>query len=191
MAISNEQIVAALKKNPVVSTAIIICVGLAVAHYFRMDLTAAATTQLDERTKEGQRLAANIKNSAQLPEQLAHVSAAAKEVDNRLVRVGSLANNLQYFYKLEADTGVKLIDLRQTTEPSRTAKTGRFPVSFALTLHGEYPQVLDYLRRVESGSHYCRVRSANVVPFDAGAGSTGLRSDAAKLTLNLELLGVP
>lgn len=191
MAISNEQIVGILKKNPVVSTAVIICVALAVAHYFRMDLIASAATQLDERTKEGQRLSANIKNSVQLPEQLSRVSAATKEVDNRLVRVGSLANNLQYFYKLEADTGVKLIDLRQTTDSSRAAKTGRFPVSFALTLHGEYPQVLDYLRRVESGSHYCRVRSANVVPFDAGAGNSGLRTDSAKLTLNLELLGVP
>ena len=60
-----------------------------------------------------------------------------------------------------------------------------------MTLHGEYPQVLDFLRRVESGAHYCRVRTANAVPFDAGAGNSGLRSDGAKLTLNLELLGVP
>lgn len=191
MAISNEQIVAVLKKNPVVSAAVIICVALAAAHYFRSDLIAVTTTQAEERTKEGQRLAANIKNSVQLPEQLARVSAATKEVDSRLVRVGSLANNLQYFYKLEADTGVKLIDLRQTTDSARAAKAGRIPVSFALTLHGEYPQVLDFLRRVESGSHYCRIRTANVIPFDAGAGSSGLRSDAAKLTLNLELLGVP
>lgn len=191
MAISNEQVVALLKKNPVVTVAVIVCIGLAAAHYFRSDLTAAATARLDERTKEGQRLSANIKNSAQLPEQLARVTAAAKEAEGRLVKVGSLANNLQYFYKLEADTGVKLLDLRQTTDSSRTAKTGRIPVSFAVTLQGEYPQVLDFLRRVESGAHYCRVRTANVVPFDAGAGGSGLRSDAAKLTLNLELFGVP
>jgi len=191
MAISNEQVVAALKKNPVVTAAVIICVGLALAYYFRSDLIAAATARLDERTKEGQRLAANIKNSAQLPEQVARVSAATKEIDGRLVRVDSLANNLQYFYKLEADTGVKLLDLRQTTDPGRTAKTGRIPVGFVVTLHGEYPQVLDFLRRVESGAHYCRVRVANMTPYDAGAGSSGLRTDAVKLTLNLELLGVP
>lgn len=191
MAISNEQVVALLKKNPVVTAAVVVCIGLAAAHYFRSDLTGAAAARLDERTKEGQRLSANIKNSAQLPEQLARVSAAAKEAEGRLVKVGALANNLQYFYKLEADTGVKLLDLRQTTDSSRAAKTGRVPVSFAVTLHGEYPQVLDFLRRVESGAHYCRVRTANVVPFDAGAGSSGLRSDAAKLTLNLELFGVP
>jgi len=191
MAISNEQLVALLKKNPVVSGAIIICVGLAAAHYFRSDLIAAATTQLDERTQEGQRLAANIKNSAQLPEQVAHVSAAAKEIETRLVKVGSLANNLQYFYKLEADTGVKLLDLRQTTDPGRSAKTGRIPVAFSVTLHGDYAQVLDFLRRLESGAHYCRVRTANLVPFDAGAGSSGMRLDATKLTLNLELFGVP
>ncbi len=124
MAITNEQVVALLKKNPVVSAAVVVCLGLAAAHYFRGDLSATATARLDERTQEGQRLSANIKNSAQLPEQLARVSAAAKEAEGRLVKVGSLANNLQYFYKLEADTGVKLLDLRQTTDPGRAAKTG-------------------------------------------------------------------
>jgi hypothetical protein len=126
-----------------------------------------------------------------LPEQLARVTAASKEANSRLVRVGQLADNLQYFYKLEAETGVKFLDLRQTTDAVRSAKAGKIPVGFTLTVQGDYPLLFEFLRRLESGSHYCRVKSANVVPFDQGAGSGGARSDASKLTLNLELLGVP
>lgn len=191
MAISNEQVVAILKKNPVVTVAVIVSVGLVATLYFRGDMIPAANAKLAERTAEGQRLSANIKNSTQLPEQLSRVTAATKEADSRLVRVGQLASNLQYFYKLEAETGVKFLDLRQTTEPSRAAKTGKIPVGFTLTLQGDYPLVFDFLRHVESGAHYCRVKSANLTPFDQGALTGGLRSDATKLTLNLELLGVP
>lgn len=191
MAISNEQVVALFKKNPVVSVAVILCLAMAGALYYRSDEISIASKQLEEKTAEGKRLAANIKNSAQLPEQLARVTAATKEANSRLVRVGQLADNLQYFYKLEAETGVKFLDLRQTTDPVRAAKAGKIPVSFTLTVQGNYPLLFEFLRRLESGSHYCRVRAANVVPFDQGAGSGGSRSDASKLTLNLELLGVP
>jgi hypothetical protein len=191
MAISNEQVVALFKKNPVVSVAIILCLAMAGTLYYRSDAISIASKRLEERTAEGKRLSANIKNSAQLPEQLARVTAASKEANSRLVRVGQLADNLQYFYKLEAETGVKFLDLRQTTDAVRSAKAGKIPVGFTLTVQGDYPLLFEFLRRLESGSHYCRVKSANVVPFDQGAGSGGARSDASKLTLNLELLGVP
>jgi hypothetical protein len=191
MAISNEQVVALFKKNPVVSVAVILCLAMAGALYYRSDAISIAGMQLEEKTAEGKRLSANIKNSAQLPEQLARVTAASKEANSRLVRVGQLADNLQYFYKLEAETGVKFLDLRQTTDPVRAAKTGKIPVGFTLTVQGDYPLLFEFLRRLESGSHYCRVKAANVVTFDQGAGAGGLRSDASKITLNLELLGVP
>lgn len=192
MALSNEQVVAALKKNPVVTGAVVAVLLLAVALYFRLDAVGDATTQLETKSAEGQRLAANIKNSAQLPEQLAELVAANKEIENRLVRVGQLASNLQYFYKLEADTGTKFLDLRQVTVPSRgPAKPGKIPVVFTLTVQGSYQQIFDFLRRLESGVHYCRVVSANFTPVAEAGAATAVRGDLTKLTLNLELLGVP
>jgi hypothetical protein len=191
MAISNEQVVAALKKNPVVTAAVVIVVVVGALLYLRADHIPVAQGQLEEKTAEGRRLAANINNSARLPEQLARVSEAAKEVESRLVRVGQLANNLQYFYRLETETGVKFLDLRQITVPSRTSKPGRIPVTFTLTLSGPYPQVMEFLRRVESGTHYCSVRSANLAPFEGTGAAGGLRSDATRMTLNFDLLGTP
>lgn len=193
MAISNQELVAFLKKNLIVSVAGALCLALVVALYFRSDTIPAATALLDEKTAEAGRLAANIKNSAQLSEQLARLAAANKEVNERLVRVGQKAINQQYFYKLEAETGLKLIDLRQNTETSQgaalnqAAKTEKIPVSFGLTLQGDYQKISDFLRRVESGSHFCRVMSAVVEPVS----ESGARSNQAKLTLNLEFLGEP
>ena len=78
MAISNEQVVALFKKNPVVTVAVILCLAMAGALYYRSDAISIASKQLEEKTAEGKRLSANIKNSAQLPEQLARVTAASK-----------------------------------------------------------------------------------------------------------------
>ena len=61
--------------------------------------------------------------------------ASNEEIANRMVRVGQLAENLQYFYRLESETDSKLIDLRQDpwAPPSKNApKTVFTPVGFAL-----------------------------------------------------------
>ncbi len=189
MAISNEQALALLKKNPLVTGMVAVCVVLLAALYFRMDKLPAETTQLEEKTREGRRLAENIKNSAQLPEQLAEVTAANKEIETRLVSSGQIANNSQYFFRLESETGVKLQGLRQVPTPRNAPKTGKLPVGFTFSVQGTYTQVFDFLRRLESGTHYCRILTANLVPLDEG--SSGGRSDNVSLNLNLELLGTP
>lgn len=191
MAISNEQVGALFKKNPVVTGAVFVCLVLIGAIYFRLDAMPEATTELEARSDEGRRLAENIKNSVQLTEQLAAVTEANKEIDTRLVRTGQLANNLQYFYRLESDTGAKLLDLRQSAPPRVVLKTAKVPVGFTVAVQGSYLQVFEFLRRLESGTHYCRVMSASLAPIDE-VGSTGLlRPTNARLTLNLELLGTP
>jgi hypothetical protein len=193
MAISNEQLLALLKKNPLVTGVVVLSVLLAGAIYYRSDATPEANAALESRSAEGRRLSENIKNSAQLGEHLAALTEANKEINNRLVRVGQLANNLQYFYRLEADTGIKLVDLRQAAPPRTIPSTGKFPVGFTVSVQGPYPQVFDFLRRLESGSHYCRVLTASLVPAEetGGAGTGLMRPSSARLTLNLELLGQP
>lgn len=191
MAITNEQVVALLKKNPVVSGAVFVGVLLLVAIYLRMDAMPAAIAELETKSAEGRRLAENIKNSAQLPEQLAALTQAGKEIEARLLRASQLANNLQYFYRLESDTGVKLLDLRQSATPRAPANATKVPVGFTVSVQGNYQQVFDFLRRLESGTHYCRVQSASFSPL-AEAGEASLtRPTSARLTLNLELLGTP
>lgn len=190
MAISNEQLLGLVKKNPVVTGALLVCVLLIAAIYLRLDAMPAATAELEAKAAEGKRLAENIKNSTQLTEQLAEITKANQEIESRLVRAGQLASNLQYFYRLEADTGTKLLDLRQGTTP-RTAASGKIPVGFNVSVQGTYLQVFDFLRRLESGTHYCRIQTASIVPLDDSGGLGLVRPTSARLTLGLELLGTP
>lgn len=175
---TTPELVSLIKKNPIFVTCAILSVGLAVAIYLRSDAVAQANTQLDEKTTLEQRYSHNIANSAQLPEQLGAMSAATKGIDARMIGASDIGINQQYFYQLESDSGVKLTELRQ----GRAGKpTGAYePIPFTVSLKGDFPSVMKFLRRLEDGTHYCRVITASC---------TGGRTGPVALTINLELLG--
>lgn len=184
---TGADLIALIRRNPVSFGAGFLAVVLALATYFRMDEIPAAAALLEQKTAEGTRLDANVRYGAQLTEQLAALTAAGREMQSHLVRGSELAGNLQYFYRLESETGAKLIELRQNAVVAapKGSKSTYVGVSFSLSLQGDYPVILEFLRRLENGAHYCRVTSANLAPIGPD------RATPLKLALGLELLGQP
>lgn len=184
---TNAELGAFVRRNPISFGCGLLAVVLAVATYYRKDSLPEAQTLLDQRVKEGTRLDNNVRYGAQLTEQLATLTAAGREIQSHLVRGSELAGNLQYFYRLEAETGAKIIELRQNgvVPPPKGTKATYVGVSFTVSMQGDYPVVLDVLRRLENGNHFCRVTSVNVAPIGPD------RATPLKLALGLELLGQP
>lgn len=177
-----------LKKHPVsVACAVVIlaCVGL---WYYRGDVIALSQTEYEAKSGEANQMVSNVKGAPGLAEQVTEIQGLAKELASRLVRADQLAVNLQYFYKLEADHGVKLLDVRQLVQPARRGpKTIYDRVPFSLTVQGSYPQLVKFLGELENGRHLCRINTASFnQPVASG---DGLSAPDVTLTLNLELLG--
>ena len=189
---STEQLIAFIKARPISVACGLISLALAVGIYLRGDGIPEGEALLDQKASLGERLDANLKNGVQLAEQFAVVSTARQQIESRLIHPDELAKNLQFFYKLEADTSTKLIDLRQNQFSIKSgAKPGAvnyINVGFAVAVRGDYPHLLDFLRRLESGQRFCRINSATI----ALLGSTD-KDRAGELTLNLglDLLGQP
>jgi hypothetical protein len=184
---TNEELFAFLRKNVISVACVAISIGIGFALYYRNDNLPEAEKVLQERAKQGELLQANIEDSAQLKEQHAAIVSSNDDISNRMIRVGQLAENMQYFYRLESDTGTKLVDPRQLSwnPPAKNApKTFFTPVGFAFTAQGDYSQVLDLLRRLENGEHYCRVISCTLHPS-----TTESRGGPMLISLSLELLG--
>ena len=104
-----------------------------------------------------------------------------------IVRAGQVGANMQFFYQLESETGVKLKDLRPAAvaPPAKGAKSPFVPVGFSLSADGSYVQLLNLLRRIESGPRYARIVSASL------SGSLSDRRSPLTLSLSVELLGLP
>ncbi len=184
---SNAELLALVKKNPIGVGCGVLSLLLAGAIYYRSGQVPDAEDAVTQKTAEAQRYSANLKNGVGLKEQLDELTEANKEIDRRLVHVGQSLNNSQFFYKIESESGVKEAVLAQTTTvaPKPAPKATFIPVGFSVTEQGNLGQLLDFLRRLESGAHYCRVMSVTC------SGVSGDHNAPLTLTLSLELLGLP
>jgi hypothetical protein len=186
---SNEELVAFLRKNVIPVVCVVVSIAIGFTLYYRSDVLPDAEKVLAQRTQQGELLAANIEDANQPPslkDQHAAIAAANEAINNRLVRVGQLAENLQYFYQLESATGAKLTPVQvPVPAPDKKApKTFYTPVGFTLSAQGDYAQLIDVLRRLEDGEHYCRVLTCNFRPV-----ATDIRGGPMLMTISLQLLG--
>jgi hypothetical protein len=184
---TGQDISAGIKKSPLLFACIVLSVLLIAAIYFRSDTLPQAEQLLAQKTAEGEKISLNVQYSAQLKEQTEAVEAAIKEIDARIISASQLGANTGYFYTLESDTGVKFIDLRQTT-PATVAKPAKgsfLPVAFSVSVQSDLNHILGFLQQLENGTHYCRIMTATC------SGNSSSRSAPLTLALSLELLGTP
>lgn len=179
------------KKHPISVTCLLVVLVCGVTLYFRADAITVSQAEYEAKSSEAGKMITNIKNAPGLEEQTAELQALGKELDGRLIKAGQLAVNLQYFYKLEADYGVKFLDVRQVA----SARTGRpatqtifTPVPFTVTAEGPYDQLVKFLGALQNGRHLCRI---NAAVFSKGNAPAGPNGPVMSLALNLELLGQP
>ena len=175
-----------LKKHPIGVACALVSIACGVVLYLHADNIATSQAESDSATAEATKMIANVRNSTGLVEQAAEMASLSKELEGRLMKAGQLAVNLQYFYKLEAETEVKLVDVRQGSLP-RNAKTQYIGVPFTVTIQGSFAQVMNFLSRLQSGRHFCRINTATFSKAGGeNAGGTGMT-----LALSLDILGQP
>jgi hypothetical protein len=184
---TGQDVTAGIKKNPVMFICVVLSCLLIGAIYFRSGSIPEAEALLAQKSAESEKISLNISYSAQLKEQTDDIEQALKEIESRIIHASQLGANTGYFYTVESETGVKFIDLRQTTPATvpKPAKGAYLPVAFAVSVQSDLNHILEFLRRLENGTHYCHVLSATC------SGNSTIRSSPLTLALTLELLGTP
>jgi hypothetical protein len=162
------------------------------AMYVRSGGVAEMEQLLEQRTQEGTRQQANISNGLLLSDHLAAATQANQVIAGRAIEPRALADNLQFFYQLEASLGVKLVDLRQGSPSAARADRSYVTVPFTVALDGTYPQLLQFLRELEAGELYVRFTQLTLTPQRDGSRGAGRGSEPLlTLSLNLDVLGRP
>ncbi len=184
-----QVLIAFIKKHPIgVGCAALALVMAGLTFYRGGDLTALETL-LEERTAQGDRLKNNLRYSADLEEHLATMKQAVATIESKAINPGALATNLQFFYRLEQDLELTIIDIRQGVLDNE--QKGEFlAVPYIVSVQGTYLQLLEFLQKLEQGDRLVQFVSAN---FSPGRGPAAQRADPYDplmvLTLDLILLG--
>ena len=128
----------------------------------------------------GKRYIRNVTNSAQLQEQLDFLFQANQAVKARALSAEGLAENLQYFYKLESELGIKYRDLRPGNRAATSKQATYVPINYTVSIEGSFADIIIFLKHLEQGAYFCRIVSAS---------ASGSESKVS-LSLNLDLLGI-
>ncbi len=184
MSLDLNSLVKYFKRNLTIVGCGALMVGLLVVLYFRADQPAKLSATLEERSALLRKLKANVVNSAHLDSQVRVLSGLNQSIAANALRVGDLAQNLKLFYDLESHTGVRLTDVRPlnlAAAPKTAPSTFYVAIPFAITVDGDYRQLIAFLKGLETGHAFCRILSASI-PASV--------EDKQRVTLNIEVLGV-
>lgn len=183
-----QDLIEKVKRYPVPAVCGAIVLVCFIAFYLRMNLLTDLEITQDDITRQADLVETNRVSGANLEEHLVQMRAQAAELESRIIRHSELANNLEYFYRLESETGVSLADLRQNppAPPARGApKTAFTGIGYSVVLSGSFAQAVAYVSELENGRCLYRLESFNLQRVKEG------NQDTLSLALNLELLGWP
>lgn len=184
MSLETKDIVNFWKRSPVLCVCIVLFTALLLSLYFRIGARDELETSLADQTKLRNKLAANVKYGTGLTDQTERLRRVNALLASNTLKSGELALNQQFFLRLEADTGIKIVDLRPfpVPAPAKDAAADAFvPLSFGLNVTGDYAQLMTFLKRLEQGPTLCRVRSASL---------SYSSTEAQTLSLTVDLLGL-
>ena len=184
MSLKGKNIINACKRRPLLSACIGAGLVLLLSFYLRMDLVGETETALAERSKHLKRLKTNALYANHLEQDIKTLKEVNQAFADAALREGELAKNQQIFLRLEAETGVKLVDMRALAVPPAPKGTGSnsyVPISFSLTISGDHKQLITFLKRLDQGPTLCRVSSAALSATNAGPQT---------MSLGVELLGL-
>lgn len=191
---TTADLVALIRKQPVAFICGLVVLACAVTLFLRSDAVTAAQASFEAKDSESRKVEANARSAAGLAEVVEEMLDAGRQFDTRVVRASQLANNLQFFYRLESETNVKLLDVRQLAIPPLRPgeKRGAYaPVPFTVNIQGAYPQVYGFIRRIEASTAFIRINQMSVTKMVSSDGSIGATGDSVSVAMNIEMLGTP
>lgn len=179
-----QRLLLGARRNPLlVASLAVIALCTAASWYLWSRQRVLAGTQ-DQFQRNGEAMIQSLASHARISAEIARVEEAVAYIDRNLINEGDLAQNIGYFYEIEAASRIKFTQVSQMSSQPQPADRPYKTVPFSLRTTGSYRQLLRVLRELENGPRLLRIRTFNL---DAENG------DPEKLTLDLtvELLARP
>ena len=128
---------------------------------WRQTALSSMQSEADQREEHASKLAGNVRNAQKLEAHVSELSDLNGKVRSRATDPSDLAANQQYFYRFEAETGVKITELRKAPAPAKSKgpATEYSSVTYIVTFEGNYEKVWEFVRKIETGGRISRIVS--------------------------------
>lgn len=170
--------------NPVIVASLTIIVLMGSASYFLWQKQHDLNAKHDETRRNGETMMESLTGQARINSELSAVTTAVDFIDRNLINEADLAENLGYFYAIEATARLRFSQLNQLSSQPQPEGSPFKPVPFAVRATGPYRQVMRLLHELETGPRLVRIRTFT---FSQGEGE----EESVTMELTLDLLARP
>lgn len=179
-----QRLLRSIRRNPLLTVSLLVIVGCSAASWYLWSRQQSLGTVHDQLQRNGEAMIQSLASHARVSAEVAKVEEAIAYIDRNLINEGDLAENIGYFYEIEAASRIKFTQVSQMSSQPQPADRPYKTVPFSLRTSGSYRQLLRVMRELENGPRLLRIRTFNL---DAE------RGDPENLTLDLtvELLARP
>jgi Tfp pilus assembly protein PilO len=172
------------RRNPVIVASLSIIVLLGSASYFLWQKQHGLNTEHEDARRTGENMMESLTGQARIASELSAATAAVDFIDRNLILEADLAENLGYFYQIEANARLRFSQLNQLSSQPQPEGSPFKAVPFALRATGPYRQVMRLLHELETGPRLARIRTFT---FSRGEGE----EESVTMDLTLDLLARP
>jgi Tfp pilus assembly protein PilO len=166
------------------SAFVLLFVLLLAVNYLLWQERAAADVRHEKARQKGDQMLHALAAYPRITADLAAVDDALQVIDRSLLTERTLEVNLGYFYQMEVLSRVRLRQLNQLVVPPSPEGNPFKAIPFSLQATGTYPQLVGFLRNLETGPRLMRIRSYSLERGEAKTGNM-------RLELVAECLGRP
>ena len=179
-----QQFLKLIRRAPFLTFCLTLLLALGIANYFLWQRQQEITARHEQVRRSGETMFAALANHNRIATELSMVDEALKQIDQNLVVETDLAENLGYFYQIETLSRVRLPQLNQLSSLPSADENPYKAIPFSLRVTGSYPQLINFIRELESGPRLMRIKTFDFSRDDA-------KSATITLGLTVELLGSP
>jgi Tfp pilus assembly protein PilO len=176
------QWIAVARRNPLsvlCASICIVCGCICVYIHSNMDWLELEHKQV---TQESDLAVASLISGPSVRQELAASREVTRRIEDNLVVEDNLAENLWYFYKIEQQTKVHILEMRPLNSLVSDSKSLFRRIPFSIRASGTYEQTAAFLYAIETGPRLAYITSVNYRRNEPG-------SLSVILDVNLELLG--
>jgi len=172
------------RRNPVlvISLAVIVLCGTASWFLWRHQQTLSGEHAQTQRN--GEAMLQSLASQTRVAHEAGRLAEVLEYVDRHLINEGDLAENLGYFYEIEAASRIKFEQVSQMSSQPQSADLPFRAVPFTLRTSGTYRQMLRVIRELENGPRLLRIRTFSL-------SAEGSQADKLTLDLTVDLLARP
>jgi len=185
------------RRNPVIMASLAIIVLMGSASYFLWQRQHSLNASHEELRRSGEDMLQSLTSHARITAEMATVTDALDFIDRNLINEADLAENLGYFYQIEAAARIRFSQLSQLSSQPQPPDSQFKAVPFSLRATGTYRQILRLLHELETGPRLLRIRTYALNQNEGGPASAGPDGTAAPagdlvtMDLSVEILARP